>query len=574
MISQSFRTAIRLRRAKAASTVVLVAAALTLAQPLSAQSSRSTDTIVPAMECESLSALDLRQLEGAPSRIDSATITEIQELGPHCVVTGYSASDVQFELRLPIETYTGRFLMLGCGGYCGRINADPMTNQNRQMTDCAPLARGEFATASSDLGHRRSDLWSPDALWALGNPGAMVDFAYSGMNKATIVAKAVIEAYYGQRSDGNYFVGCSDGGRQGLMMAQRYPEAFDGIVVGAPVIDKAVNDSMYHSWGVHVNTGEDSQPILTADKLVLLHDAVIGACGDAGGLIQDERMCDFDPAVLQCTAEDEADCLTSAQVNVVRKIYEGPSDGTVLFSAGKMPLGSELGWLGTLIPDELGGPMDHTTLGDAAWSYDYPQFASSFDGPTGLDYSTITYDMGTYRRLTELSQLTDPNNPDLSPFRDAGGKMILWVGSADPGVPPRSTLNYYTAVKDQMGKTDDFLRFYMMPGVNHCGGGTNQAKMDLLTPIIDWVEANNAPDRLTYTITLDDESQAERPVHPYPSMVEHDGNGDVELAASWTRSDLPTGLEDQLEWQGLENYRTGNTTWCKWQGLSFVCETR
>lgn len=532
------------------------------------------DTVQPTVACESLTGLDLLKLKGAPSRVDSAETVQIDGKGAYCVVKGYSASDVRFEVRMPVDNWTGRFLMLGCGGYCGAVNADPATNQARQTADCAPLTRGEFVTASSDLGHRRSDMWFPDVLWALGNPGAMVDFAYAGMNKTTIVTGAIIEAYYGKPADGKYFVGCSDGGRQGLMMAQRYPEAFDGIVVGAPVIDKAVNDSMYHSWGVFVNTGADGRPILTADKIAPLHSAVMQSCGDAGGLIQDERLCSFDPAALLCTAGGSPDCLTEVQVDVVEKLYRGPGDGSVLFSAGKMPLGSELAWVGTLIPAEPGAPMDHTTLGDAAWSFDYPQYASSFDTPTGLDYSTITYDLATYRRLTALSQLTDPNNPDLSAFRDAGGKMILWTGWADPGVPPRSALNYYTAVRDHMGETGDFLRFYMLPGVNHCGGAPNEATMDLLTPIMAWVEQDSAPDGLEYSISLDDGATATRPVFPYPSMVTHDGSSDMNRASSWMRTDLPDGLTDTLSWQGLENYRVGNTTWCEWKGTSLICETR
>lgn len=534
---------------------------------------RAQAAIAPAVACESLVGLDLRNLEGAPSRVDAAEIVEIEGKGQHCVVSGYSASDVRFEVRLPVETWTGRFLMLGCGGYCGGINADPATNQSRALSGCEPVSNGEFVTASSDLGHRRSPQWFPDMLWALGNPGAMVDFAYEGMQKATLVSKAIIAAYYGQAASANYFVGCSDGGRQGLAMAQRYPDAYDGIVVGAPVIDKAVNDSMYHAWGMHVNTGPDGQAILTADKIPALHRAVIENCADEGGLIQDERLCGFDPAALQCEGADNADCLMPEQVEVVRQVYRGPNDGETLFSAGKMPKGSELAWVGTFIPSDAGAPMD-ASLGDAAWSFEYPLYGSSFNGPTGLDFETISYDRATYDRLTELGQLTDPNNPDLAPFRDAGGKMILWVGSADPGVPPRSTLNYYAAVTETMGETGDFLKFYMLPGVNHCGGGPNEATMDLLTPMIDWVEKGDAPDEVTYSIKLDDGATATRPVYPYPSMTTYDGTGEVNQASAWQRADLPAGLEDRLEWAGLENYRSGNTTWCAWQGATLECETR
>lgn len=538
---------------------------------------QANEQIPPVMACEQLTSLDLRSLEGARSRIDSAEIVEIEDLGPQCVVKGYSASDVRFEVRLPLDSWTGRFLMLGCGGYCGGVNANPMTNQARMTAGCEPITNGEFVTASSDLGHTRSATFFADGLWAYGNPGAVVDLAYAGMEKATIVSKAIIDAYYGQPQNHSYFVGCSDGGRQALQMAQRFPEEYDGIVVGAPVIDKAINDSMYHAWGIRANTGADGKAILTANKIPALFKAVTQACGDEGGLIQDPRACAWDPAEIVCAGADNSECLSKAQADVVRKLWEGPKDENGnLLTPHKMPKGSENAWVGTMVPKNSEAAMDHTTLGDATWSYDYPMFASGWNTPTGLDYSTMKFDRETYNKLTELAQLSNPNNPDLSAFADSGGRMILWHGWADPGVPPFSSLNYYTAVRAQMGAeaTDDFLVFYLPAGVNHCGGGPREAKMDFLAPMLDWVENGKKPDKVNVNFYEDNQVARTRPEWPYPSQSIYSGSGDLADAGSWKRAELPKGLPEKVEWVGLDDYRPNNTMWCNWKGSSLVCELR
>ena len=200
-----------------------------------------------------------------------------------------------------------------------------------------------MATAASDLGHEKSASFFPDGLWAHGNPDAIVDFAYAGMHKTTLLAKALVKTYYGQSPKYSYYSGCSDGGREGLQEVQRFPEDFDGVVVGAPVIDEVATNTFYHAWGVRTNSQPDGSPILTANKMPALVAAVIKACGDAQGLIVDPRVCKFDLSTITCkSGADDDSCLSPAQAEVVRKLWSGPVDaeGNHL-SAGDMPIGSE-----------------------------------------------------------------------------------------------------------------------------------------------------------------------------------------------------------------------------------------
>lgn len=501
----------------------------------------------------------------------------IEGMGEQCVVKGYVAPKVGFEVRLPVAGWTQRFLMLGCGGYCGVVNADPASNQVRQTTGCAPLHSGEFVTASTDLGHTRVKTYVPDGLWALGDPGAIVDFAYAGMHKATLIAKALVATYYGQPARYAYYVGCSDGGRQGLQEAQRFPDDYDGFVIGAPTIDVVTTNTVYHAWGVRTNTAPDGGPILTADKIPALAAAVARACGDAGGLIQDPRACDFDPASMVCGDEDGPGCLSEEQALVVRKLWEGPRDETgAPMTPRNMPKGSELAWIKTMVPEAGVTEMSHRTLGDAQWSYDFPNYMASFDSPTGITYANMEFSRKSFDRLHELTGLYDPTNPDLGPFAEGGGKMILWTGWADSGVSPYVALNYFSAVRRTMG-TDaaaDFLAFYTLPGVYHCGSGPRPAQMDFLTPLMAWVENGTRPEKITTRFGNDGGASMTRPAFPFPSQVRHDGVGDVASEASWVRADLPEGLPERVEWVGMDRYAPGKAIWCERSGAAISCATR
>jgi Tannase and feruloyl esterase len=223
--------------------------------------------VKPVSTCANVTNVDLTNLDGAPARIDAAEeVAGASGKIGYCKITGYIASDVRFEVRLPLDGWTQRFLMVGCGGYCGFVAVDN-DSVVKQSEGCAALNAGMMATAATDLGHEKSASFFPDGVWAQSNPVAIVDFAYAGMHKTTLLAKALIKAYYGQGPKYSYYSGCSDGGREGLHEVQRFPEDFDGVVVGAPVIDEVATNTFYHAWGVRTNSQPDGSPILTADKM-------------------------------------------------------------------------------------------------------------------------------------------------------------------------------------------------------------------------------------------------------------------------------------------------------------------
>jgi hypothetical protein len=330
-----------------------------------AEADTTLAAVKATLSCADLAKSDLTGLEGAPARIDAATEVGAEAgKAAYCKVTGYIASNVRFEVRLPLDGWTQRFLMVGCGGYCGFVGIDN-DSVAVQSAGCAPLISGAMVTAATDLGHEKSASFFPDGLWARGNPVAIVDFAYAGMHKSTILAKALIRAFYGQGPKFSYYSGCSDGGREGLHEVQRFPEDFDGVVVGAPVIDEVATNTFYHAWGVRANSKPDGSPILTANKMPALIAAVTKACGDQQGLIPDPRACKIDLSTVTCKSADDDSCLTQSQAEVVRNLWGGPIDdkGNRL-SAGDMPIGSEGAWTGTMVPKQAGQKMTLDAVGD------------------------------------------------------------------------------------------------------------------------------------------------------------------------------------------------------------------
>jgi feruloyl esterase len=533
------------------------------------------------MSCAALAQRDFTSLEGASARIDGAKEVAGPQGGSSlCVVTGYIASNVRFEVRLPMQGWTQRFLMVGCGGYCGFVAPDNDSVQ-RQSSGCAALAQGGVATAATDLGHTKSASFFPDGLWAKSNPQAIVDFAYAGMHKSTLLAKALMAAYYGQGPQYSYYSGCSDGGREGLQEVQRFPADYDGVVVGAPVIDEVATNTFYHAWGVRANSRANGDPILTADKIPSLVAAVNKACGDKGGLVQDPRRCKFDVATLVCKSADDSSCLTEEQARVVRKLWTGPIDGEGdRLSAGDMPVGSEAAWVGTMVPRGANQKISLDSVGDYQWSYDFPNYMASLDGPTGITNQNMTFDKPSFETLNALSGLYDPTDPDLSAFARRGGKLIIWHGWSDSGASPYMSLNYVDAVKRAMGASaaNKFLTLYMIPGVYHCNlyGGPNFTQEDFLTPMMNWVEDGARPDKIVVEFTKDAHSSdviRSRPLFPYPAEVAYT-SGDPGSASSYERSEPAETFNDRLAWLGIDHYRPGRQIWCATKDARLVCETR
>ena len=534
-------------------------------------SQNSFALIGPVMACSDLMKANLANTQGASASIASANVVGTGDTS-YCDVKGTITTTTNFEVRLPLQTYTQRFLMVGCGGYCGFVSAP--TGIASQSSGCVTLNSNQMVTAASDLGHQASLV---SGSWANGNPTANIDFAYASMHKTTLVAKAIAQTFYGKAPTKSYYQGCSDGGREGLQEAQRYPDDYDGIVVGSPVIDEVPTNSFYHGWNVRVNTGLNNAPILTVDKIPALVNLVKSTCADAGGLIQDPRVCKPDLTTIQCAnGTDTAQCLTAAQIDVVQKIWNGPVDenGNHL-SAGDMPIGGEANWPGTMVPATLGALMTPANVSDAVFSSDFPNYMALLGTPTGITYANLAFTTAGFDQMMQYGRVWDPTNTDLSKFAARGGKLIIWHGWSDTGASPYMSLNYWTQVRATMGAAaaSKFMALYMIAGVYHCNSGPNTTNEDFLTQMLNWVENGTAPGQVNVnfvTSSTDSTVLKSRPVFPYPSTVTYNG-GDVNAASSYSRADIPAGVSDTLDWQGLSAYNATANQTCSVTNGSLSC---
>ncbi|MEV6848118.1 tannase/feruloyl esterase family alpha/beta hydrolase [Actinoplanes sp. NPDC051411] len=522
---------------------------------LVAGSSASASASGAAAGCAALLDHDFRGVAGAPARIDAATA------GPAtCDVKGHTGA-VRFELKLPLTGWTQRFLMVGCGGYCGSVNVNATTEST---TGCPQVQSGELAVASTDLGHT-GGTFAADGLWGLNNPTAIIDFGYAGMHKVTLASKAVIRAYYGQPARYSYFTGCSNGGREALMEAQRYPDDYDGIIAASPTIDDVVENTFEHGWNVRANSHPDGTAILTADKIPALHTAVLKACGYRdGGIgteVADPRGCHFDARTLVCPA---ATCLTGAQAAAANRIWSGPVDerGTHL-AVGGLPYGSELSWIGgtALQPGQKFGV---NTSFEFVYSYDFPNYDARWNGPTGITNQNMRFTADQWRYLTQTSAAIDATDPDLAAFQRHGGKLIIWDGWGDTGSSPFATLNYFDAVTRTLGqkRTDGFVKLYMPTGEGHCGGGT--AGADYLSPLIAWREQGAAPGKVvtSYRAPGTDASIVRtQATFPYPAISRYTGSGDPDNQANWRAAPPEHHYPQHYDWIGDFHYTPRFQQW-------------
>jgi feruloyl esterase len=489
-------------------------------------------------------------LPGATTHVTSAAVVPATGAGPeYCGVRGYVEPAVRFDLRLPTRTYAGRYLQYGCGSFCGLLTPPAFAG-------CGLPHGGDVAVAATDDGHvGRTPGIIDDGRWGAHDQAARDDFEFRAPHVVSRAAKAIIQAFYGSPPAKSYFTGCSDGGREGLLLAQRYPADFDGIVAGAP--GGAWSPLMgFLAWLARVNTAADGSPILTAAKLPALHNAVLAACDDLDGLtdgqLEDPRACHFDPGTLTCAGPDTPACLTRDQVTATRKLYSPPADpdGTLLYPGGEQP-GSELEWASWVIGS--GGPGLARTEAD--------NYLRHLGYPIGAPASTVdtfAFTRREFDRLTPVGARLNAMSTDLTAFQRRGGKLVLWHGWADQAIPPTGTLDYYQRLTDRSGglaRTQDWARLFMVPALYHCGGGTTLTGFDPLRELVAWVERGTAPAQVTATgrDTTGNVTRT-RPVFLYPQRAVYRGTGSVDDAANFRPAPPVTPPHDVVDWAGSGLY--------------------
>lgn len=438
--------------------------------------------VKPVISCEQLASAALSSPATGAVTIKT-TITADTPKGAFCKVTGTAAPNIGFEVDLPIEHWTQRFAE-------GAMGRGTLNNAGA----CMPAVNGELVLAADD----RGSAGFRDAGRGYGAQ-ERIDWAYRGNHVTALVAKAIIKAFYGQAPRFSYFVGCSEGGRESLVEAQRYPDDFDGMTAGAPVAIDNVHNAFYHGWEAQANTRADGSIILASGRLAILHKAVIAHCAQVSGLIddtlQEPTACQFDPAWVRCpeAAADTSACLTAEETAVVQKLYEGAGDGAGhVFEISGFPLGSEAQWkLST-----SAGPADRE-------SDPGPALRRLLNAPENqMDAVSLTrsfaFTQAWYDKMLAVAPLWNAANTNLLPFEKHGGKLILWHGAEDLVVQPAVSIAYYEGVQKQLGvkQTDEVMRFFLLPGVGHCGGGEGPAQIDVLSPLMAWVELKRAPQLL------------------------------------------------------------------------------
>lgn len=495
------------------------------------EAARSPVRYAVAATQAAMSCAAVPSLATAETTIVSARLVPAADGVPeHCRVTGLIQPEIRFEVNLP-SSWNRRFYMHGNGGYAGET---PETGA-RPAIRANALKQG-FATATTNTGHDATA--EPLATFAMSYQ-KRVDYAFRGVHLTNVEARRIIAAYYDRAASYAYWDGCSTGGRQGLISAQRFPQDFDGIVAGAPVLNFV--DSVAQSLWNGLVLAETPVPVA---KMKLLADAAYARCdardGLKDGLIDDPRRCDFDPArdVAQCPAGQEGEaCLTAAQTTAVKKIYEGLKvDGKPVHFGqtigaeivGVSPIGGppESGWSRWLIPAP-GGRAIHYNYGDSFVRYWQPKPDPSFDSAK-FDYAKDIAKFGEARALLNAT------NPDLRAFRSRGGKLLMYFGWADTALPPLMGIDYYLkAVAHNGAHTPDFFRLFMVPGMFHCRGGVGTDQFDAMTSLINWVENGVAPATIPATQADKGKVVRTRPLCPYPLVARYSGSGSPDDAANF-----------------------------------------
>jgi len=472
--------------------------------------------------CESLAMVSLPNttIESAAVDPNDPNVCRVT-----AVTTHPPAGDkVRIWVAIPTTNWNGRFVGTGGGGFLGGSAAG--VNQ--------PVAQG-FAAGATDTGHEGgSGSFAIDPNGRL-NWQRIRDNAHVGIHEMTVTGKALTQAMYGAAPRYSYFTGCSTGGRQGLMEAQRYPQDYNGIVAGAP----AINWNRLHPqqlWGPVIMNAANN-PVANC-KLAAATAAAIAACdsidGVKDGVIEDPKRCTYDPKALVGTSAGDCGSFTDADATIIRKLWEGPrrEDGSFLWYG--LLRGADL----TALWSSRGTPLKAQPF---AITMDWFRYFLAQDPQ--LDGGNVTpaaYERFWDQSVEQFGAVIGTDNPDLTAFRDRGGKAIVWHGLADQLITAEGTIDYYGRVQQQMGgpkKTAEFIRLFMAPGVGHCAGGAGPAPTGQMDALLSWVEDNKAPD--TLLAQRRDQTGAvtrSRPLCAYPLVAKYKGSGSTDEAANFVCS--------------------------------------
>ena len=446
-----------------------------------------------------------------------------------------SDSDIRIEVWMPAADWNGKFRGQGNGGFAGEIDYGSLA---------LAISLG-YASAATDTGHAAG---GTDATWALGHPEKIIDFAYRAIHEMTVVGKAMVKAFYGDAPRRAYFANCSNGGRQALMEAQRFPDDYDGLLAGAPanywthLLASALYDAQ--------TTTSDPASYIPMSKIPAIAKAVNASCdakdGVTDGVLNDPRQCHFDPASLLCKSGDSDSCLTGPQVSALKKLYQGAHDsnGRVVFP-GFLPGGEDGqgGW-GVWIT----GPAPGKSL---LFAFGYGYFADMVYGKADWDYKKTSLDDAVAASDEKFSAVLNSTASDMTAFKAHGGKLIIYHGWNDAAISALNSINYYDSVGGKMGlaERDSFLRLFMVPGMQHCGGGpgpdvfgqggsspVNDAQHNIYLALEQWVEKDTAPSSVIASKLAGGSPgavQETRPLCPYPQSAKYKGSGDTNDAANF-----------------------------------------
>jgi hypothetical protein len=494
-------------------------------------------TVLRAADCGGLKALRLEDTIITLAEPVTSKALEIEgagplrDLPPFCRVAGVMRptgdSEIRFEVWMPEQGWNDRLLGSGNGGFAGSIGYQQFASY---------LKRG-FAVAGSDAGHQAE---GTDASWAYGHPEKVKDFGWRAVHLTAERAKQILKAYYGKSEEKAYFDACSDGGREALMEAQRFPEDYDGILAGAPA--NAWSTMLAAGAGELQNQIGDPEAYIPDMKLSAIEKASLAACdqldGVKDGIINDPAQCHFDPEVLVCKSGDALDCLTRPQVDALKTLYAGVKDtqGKIVFPGFSM--GDETSWKEWVVGEDPGASL----LSQFVQNY----FRYIVTGDPKVNLLTANFDALLRESIEKEAADLDSTNPDLSRFAERGGKLILYHGWNDPAISPWNTVAYYRNVEESMGaeKLRSFARLYMVPGMEHCGGGPGASafgqfgmetvkgqKYGLFDSLQEWVEKGSLDENVfatKYGSGADGVRKATmtRPICAYPKVAKYKGSGD------------------------------------------------